>query len=48
MDGDLNKVKSLISKGANVNAKDKDGDTALSIAKTSEIKQFLINNGARE
>ena len=47
-DGDLNKVKSLISKGADVNAKDKVGWIALNWAKTSEIKQFLINNGARE
>ena len=47
-DGDLNKVKSLISKGADVNAKNKYGYTALNKAKTSEIRQFLINNGARE
>ena len=41
-------VQYLVSKGANVNAKDKYGSTALSFTKTSEIRQFLINNGARE
>ena len=48
LNGHFELVKFLVSKGANVNAKNKSGLTALNKAKTSEIKQFLINNGARE
>ena len=47
----LNVVQELLAKGADVNAKDKDGDTALSVAKKnghSDVAQLLIKAGAKE
>lgn len=48
-DGDVEKVKLLISAGADVNAKNKDGDTALHIASKQcrvEIAEILVAKGA--
>ena len=39
-------VKLLVQKGANVNAAAEDGKTPLNQAKSKEIKEFLIENGA--
>ena len=39
-------VKLLVQKGANVNAATEDGKTPLNQAKSKEIKEFLIENGA--
>ena len=47
--GDINRIKKLLDKGADVNAKDKDGETALMAAALrghTEIVQFLLNKGA--
>jgi ankyrin repeat protein/beta-lactamase regulating signal transducer with metallopeptidase domain len=47
--GDLARVKTLIEKGADVNARDKRGNTPLFsavLAKTDEVARFLIANGA--
>ena len=47
-DGDLNRVKSLISKGVNVNAKSESGDPALMNASYKgyfEIMKYLVENG---
>jgi uncharacterized protein len=49
-DGDLEMVKSLIAKGANVNAKDEDGETALMGAAEKghlEIVKLLLGKGAK-
>ncbi|MGX3011388.1 ankyrin repeat domain-containing protein [Helicobacter sp. 23-1044] len=48
IEGHFEVVKFLVKNGANVNAKDMFSETALSYTENSEIKQFLINNGARE
>src|SRR5271157_341453 len=48
-DGDLKMVKSLIAKGANVNARDEDGNTALIYAAGEghlEIVKLLLDKGA--
>ena len=45
--GHLGVVQLLVEKGANVNAKDEDGKTALDIAETPEIKEYLRSNGAK-
>ncbi len=50
INGDYNKVKTLINAGFNVNATDKDGNTAIlfaSIRGHSEIVELLIKNGAK-
>ncbi len=39
-------VKLLVEKGADVNAKDNDGDTVLSLASNNEVKQWLREHGA--
>jgi len=47
--GDLHKVKRLIDQGAKVNAKDKDGSTALMLASQSgklKVVKVLIGKGA--
>ena len=47
--GDLEVVKYLISKGADVNVRTKYGKTALSLAKTKEIKDVLLyTNDAKD
>ncbi|WP_265035252.1 MULTISPECIES: ankyrin repeat domain-containing protein [unclassified Wolbachia] len=49
-DGDFNKVQGLVNRGANVNAKDKDGKTPLHYASQSfhhlDIVKYLISKGA--
>lgn len=48
-DGDIEQVKSLISKGADINAKDEDGDTALHIAidhGRQDVVKPLLDKGA--
>lgn len=48
--GDLELVKTLLRKGADVNSKDEDGDTALSLAKTRRhdaVAQYLRAQGAK-
>lgn len=48
-EGDIDKVKSLISKGVDVNAKDEVGRTALHVAALQGrpgVAQVLIANGA--
>ncbi|WP_265018042.1 ankyrin repeat domain-containing protein [Wolbachia endosymbiont (group A) of Coremacera marginata] len=49
-DGGFNKVQSLINRGANVNAKDKDGKTPLHYASRSDhhlgMVKYLISKGA--
>jgi len=47
--GNINKAKTLISKGANANAKEKDGGTALMFAAEEgypDIVKLLIDKGA--
>jgi ankyrin repeat protein len=47
--GDLPEVKRLLAKGADVNAKDRDGSTALMIASSldkPEVVQLLLDEGA--
>jgi len=47
--GDLARVKSLIEKGTDINARDKGGETPLFLAvlaKTDEVAEFLIAKGA--
>jgi ankyrin repeat protein len=49
--GDISKAKELLENGADVNAKDKVEDTALSLAKEgdySQIVQILKQAGAKE
>ena len=46
--GNANRVKSLIKQGADVNAKNKVGETVLNTAKTDEIEQYLKSKGAKE
>ena len=41
--GNIEDIKRLIENGADVNAKDGDGNTPSQVAKTDEIKQLLIN-----
>jgi len=51
LSGDIEKVKSLISKGADVNVKNRRGETPLSLAKKkehAEIAELLRKHGARE
>ena len=45
--GHFNIVKYLVKNGADVNLKDESGKTALDYVKTYEIRQFLINAGAK-
>ena len=48
-DGNINKVKELLSEGANVNAKDSNGKTALMYAAEKgylDIVKLLVNGGA--
>jgi len=47
----LEKVKLLLGKGADVNVKDKSGKTALSFASTKRhfpVRNLLIGHGAKE
>jgi len=49
--GNIAKVKALLAKGADVNVKNNNGNTALDAAKASghtEIVQLLIKAGAKE
>jgi Ankyrin repeats (3 copies) len=49
--GDMTKVEALLAKGANVNAKDNYGGTALTLAKNAgktEIVKILKEAGAKE
>jgi len=49
-DGDLQQIQNLLSTGANVNAKDKDGETALMLAARDgrlEVVDLLLDKGAR-
>lgn len=48
LNNNLDVAKLLILKGADVNAKAKDGTTPLSYAMLPDIKELLINNGARD
>jgi beta-lactamase regulating signal transducer with metallopeptidase domain len=41
-DGDINEVKSLIAKGVDINARDKEGRTALTLAKENEHKEIVM------
>lgn len=41
-DGDIERVKSLIAKGVDINARDKEGRTALTLAKENEHKEIAI------
>jgi beta-lactamase regulating signal transducer with metallopeptidase domain len=40
-DGDIERVKSLIAKGVDINARDKEGRTALTLAKEKEHKEIV-------
>jgi hypothetical protein len=40
-EGDINEVKSLIAKGVDINARDKEGRTALTLAKEKEHKEIV-------
>jgi cytohesin len=44
--GDIERVKSLLSKGVDVNAKDEQGQTALHVAGRLDITLLLVANGA--
>ena len=46
-EGNLEIVKYLVEKGANVNIKDNHGRTALDLAETEEIKKVLRKVGAK-
>jgi hypothetical protein len=49
--GDIEQVKSLISKGADINAKEWDGTTPLTIAKEKDHKEIVVllrKHGAKE
>ena len=49
IDGDVSKIRGLLASGANVNAKNQDGRTALILAAVQrrvDVVQFLLNNGA--
>gem|GEM_PF-4575655 len=41
-DGDIERVKSLIAKGVDINARDKQGRTALTLAKEKEHKEIVV------
>ena len=41
-DGDIERVKSLIAKGVDINARDKEGRTALTLAKEKEHKEIVV------
>ena len=45
--GDADAVKALIEAGADVNAEDNDGNTALDVAKTDEVKEVLLKAGGK-
>ena len=44
----LELCKLLLQKGADINAVSKDGKTALNQAKSKELKEFLVENGAED
>jgi len=44
--GNLENVKDLVNRGADVNAKDDIGNTALHYVEVVEIAQFLVSRGA--
>ena len=44
--GNLEAVKLLLDKGAEVNAKNKDGKTALLVASNLEVVKLLLDKGA--
>jgi len=44
--GNSDIVRMLVEKGADVNARTKDGTTALMYAKSAEVVQVLIKSGA--
>lgn len=46
--GHLGALHALLAQGANFHLQNSDGETALTQAKTEEIKQLLIAAGARE
>ena len=41
-DGDIERVKSLIAKGVDINTRDKEGRTALTLAKENEHKEIVV------
>ncbi len=45
--GDVEAVKKLIEQGADVNAEDNDGNRALDLAKTDEVKEVLLKAGGK-
>lgn len=45
--GDAGAVKKLIEQGADVNAHDSNGKTALDVAKTDEVKELLTKAGGK-
>ena len=45
--GDAKAVKALIAAGADVNAEDNDGNRALDVAKTDEVKEVLLKAGGK-
>ncbi len=45
-DGNLDEVKRLVAAGANVNDKDKEGNTSLERASNLEVLSYLLDNGA--
>jgi hypothetical protein len=44
--GNRERVKALIAAGADVNARDKDGTTALMLAKSDDVRAALSEGGA--
>ena len=45
--GSADAVKALIEAGADVNAKNSNGKTALDLAETDEVKELLTKAGAK-
>lgn len=44
----MENVKSLLGAGANAQLRNKEGETALSVTGSKEVKQILISHGATE
>jgi hypothetical protein len=45
--GNLEVVQALLAKGADVNAKEPDGTTALTLARSAEVRAALVQAGAK-